>query len=195
MAKSSTTFLNYTAFFILYLAGFITLYIKNTEIISFFYIFIVNTACTLYTISYFTSLEGLELVPFMIGFSLIISGIFHMVCLTFIVMMIGNLKVKYSDTYGTPINLPPIYQTKLEMFKRLMIATFSVCGLLLVLFGTQWNAININFTEQMRTIGNIMYNPYPIVVMIILCAPLIMSSINVSIANNFSMITRQDLMR
>jgi len=140
-------------------------------------------------------LEGLELVPFMIGFSLIISGIFHMVCLTFIVMMIGNLKVKYSDTYGTPINLPPIYQTKLEMFKRLMIATFSVCGLLLVLFGTQWNAININFTEQMRTIGNIMYNPYPIVVMIILCAPLIMSSINVSIANNFSMITRQDLMR
>ena len=195
MAKTSATFLNYIAFFILYFAAFIIIYIKNTEIIGFYYLFIINVACTIYSISYFTSVEGLDLVPYAIGFSLIISGIFHTVCLLFIVMMISNLKVKYSDTYGTPINLPPIYKDKLEMFKRLMIATFSVCGLLLIMYGTQFNAINIDFAQQMKTIGNIMYNPYPVAVLIIVCAPLIMSSINVSIANNFSVITRQDLMR
>uniref|UniRef100_A0A6C0L8K8 Uncharacterized protein n=1 Tax=viral metagenome TaxID=1070528 RepID=A0A6C0L8K8_9ZZZZ len=198
MAKTSAVFLNYFAFAILFVVGFIIVYIKNTEIIGFYHLFIVNIACTLYTISYFTSVEGMDLVPYAIGFSLIISGIFHTVCLIFIVMMISNLKVKYSDTYGTPINLPLIYKEHLEMFKRLMISTFSVCGVLLIIYGTQYdppNGININFTQEMKSIGNIMYKPYPFAVLIITCAPLIMSSINVSIANNFSAITRQDLMR
>jgi hypothetical protein len=195
MAKTSAVFLNYFAFAILFIAGFIIVYIKNTEIIGFYYLFVVNIACTLYTISYFTSVDGMEMIPFMIAFSLFISGVFHTVCLIFIVMMISNLKVKYSDTYGTPINLPPIYKDHLEMFKRLMISTFSVCGVLLIIYGAQYDIININFTQQMKSIGNIMYNPYPFAVLIMLCAPLIMSSINVSIANNFSAITRQDLMR
>jgi hypothetical protein len=195
MAKTSAVFLNYFAFAILFIAGFIIVYIKNTEIIGFYHLFVVNIACTLYTVSYFTSVDGMEMIPFMIAFSLFISGVFHTVCLIFIVMMISNLKVKYSDTYGTPINLPAIYKDHLEMFKRLMISTFSVCGVLLIIYGAQYDLININFTQQMKSIGNIMYNPYPFAVLIMLCAPLIMSSINVSIANNFSAITRQDLMR
>jgi len=195
MAKTSAVFLNYFAFAILFIAGFIIVYIKNTEIIGFYHLFVVNIACTLYTISYFTSVDGMEMIPFMIAFSLFISGVFHTVCLIFIVMMISNLKVKYSDTYGTPINLPAIYKDHLEMFKRLMISTFSVCGVLLIIYGAQYDLININFTQQMKSIGNIMHNPYPFAVLIIACAPLIMSSINVSIANNFSAITRQNLMR
>jgi hypothetical protein len=195
MAKTSAVFLNYFAFAILYITGFLAIYVKNTEIIGFYYLLVVNIACTLYGISYFTSVDGMELVPFMIAFSLFISGVFHTVCLIFIVMMFGNMKVKYSDTYGTPVNLPPIYKDQLEMFKRLMISAFSVCGVLLIIYGAQWQTININFTQEMKTIQNIMFNPKPFIVLIMSCAPLILSSINVSIANNFSMVTRQDLMR
>jgi hypothetical protein len=195
MAKTSAVFLNFLAFAILYITGFITIYVKNTEIIGFYHLFIVNIACTLYCISYFTSTEGMELVPFMIAFSLFISGVFHTVCLIFIVMMISNLKTKYSDTYGTPIDIPPIYKGRLEMFKRLMISTFSVCGVLLIIYGTQYSIININFTQNMKSIGNIIHDWYPFAVLIMTCAPLILSSINVSIANDFSALTRQNLIR
>ena len=195
MAKSSATFLNYIAFLILFVTAFIIINIKNTEIIGFYFLFIVNAAFALYNISYFTGVDGLYFLPYSIGLSLIISGVLNTVSLIFIVMMISNMKVKYSDTYGTPINLPPIYKDQLELFKRLIITTFSICGLLLIIYGVQFDLININFSQQMKTIGNIMYNPYPIIIMIIACLPIIMSSINVSIANNFSVITRQDLMR
>jgi hypothetical protein len=195
MAKTSAVFLNYLSFAILFIAGFIIVYIKNTEIIGFYYLFVINIACTLYGVSYFTSVDGMELVPFMIAFSLFVSGVFHIVCLIFIVMMISNLKIKYSDTYGTPINIPPIYKGRIDMFKRLMISTFSVCGVLLIIYGAQYDAININFTETMKSVGNIIAKPYPFVVIIMTCAPLILSSINVSIANDFSVLTRQTLMR
>lgn len=194
MARS-TTFLNYIAFLILFVTAFIIIYVKNTEIIGYYFFFIINAAFTLYNISYFTSTDGLDLVPYAIGFSLIFTGLSHTVSLIFIVMMISNLRVKYSDTYGTPINLPPIYKDQLELFKRLMIASFSLCGLLLIIYGVRFADINIPFAQQMRTIGGIMANPFPVIVLIITCAPMIMSLINVSIANGFSILTRQQLMR
>jgi hypothetical protein len=194
MARS-TTFLNYIAFLILFVTAFIIIYVKNTEIIGYYFFFIINAAFTLYNISYFTSTDGLDLVPYTIGFSLIFTGLSHTVSLIFIVMMISNLRVKYSDTYGTPINLPPIYKDQLELFKRLMIASFSLCGLLLIMYGVRFADINIPFAQQMRTIGGIIANPFPVIVLIITCAPMIMSLINVSIANGFSILTRQQLMR
>jgi hypothetical protein len=186
MAKTSATFLNYTAFLILYITSFIIINVKNTEIIGYFFLFIVNTACTLYNISYFSSIDSVEIIPYLIGLSLIISSLFHTVSLLFVTMMISNLKVKYSNTYGTPIDLPVIYKNKLNMFKNLMITTFSFCALLLIIYAMQFTSINIAFDVK---------NPQLILLSIIIIATFIMSSINVYIANSFSSISRKDLMR
>ena len=191
----STTFLNYMAFLSLYIMGFIIIYIKNTEIIGFYYLLVVNTACVLYNISYFTGVEEMLLIPQTISFSITISTIFHTICLIFVIMMISAMRVKYSDTYGTPINLPPKYQEQLDLFKKLMISTFSICGLILLFFAIYYQKININIDSYMANSINVLTNPFPVIVLLISCAPLILSSINVSITNDFSRITRKDLMR
>jgi hypothetical protein len=194
MVSKSTTFLNYITFLILYVAAFITIRIKNTEIIGFYLLLIVNAAFTLFNIAYFTGIDGMQFAPITIGFSIILSGLFHTISLIFIVMMISSLRVKYSDTYGTPINIPPIYKEKLEMFKRLTIATFSICGAMLFIYAMYYDKINVNIGE-IRSIGNIIYNPLPIITLLMACAPIILSSINISIADDFTILTRQPLMR
>jgi hypothetical protein len=158
--SKSVTFLNYTAFLILYITSFIVIYIKNTEIIGFYLLFIVNTACTLYNLYYFSNLVTAELIPTMISLSLFISGVFHTVCFVFIIMMISDMRVKYSNTYGTPINIPPEYKSKFELFKRLTATTFSLCAILLLILLNGYDSINISFSN-IGSFRNIIVYYYP----------------------------------
>jgi hypothetical protein len=194
MARSNV-FLNYTAFLILYLTAIIVLFYDNTVIIGYYFIFVVTCACTLYNMSYLTSIEGMDLVPQIITFSIIVSGIFHSISLIFVIMMISNMRVKYSNTYGTPIQLPPKYQLQLDMFKNLMISTFSICFLLLLWFALYYDILNKPNIAYTKSIGNIVANPFPYFVLLVSCAPLIMSSINLAITNDFTKLSRKDLMK
>jgi len=194
MARSNV-FLNYTVFLILYLVAIIVLFYDNTVIIGYYFIFVVTCACTLYNMSYLTNLEGMELVPQVISFSIVVSGIFHSISLIFVIMMISNMRVKYSSTYGTPIELPPKYQVQLDMFKNLMISTFSICFLLLLWFALYYDILNKSNIVYTKSIGNIIANPFPYFVMLVACAPLIMSSINLAITNDFTKLSRKELMK
>jgi hypothetical protein len=194
MSKSAT-FLNYTAFLLLYNASFAFIYIKNTEIIGFYLLFIVNTACVLYNVSYFAGLDMLNLLPRTIMLSLIISGFLHTIAFVFIIMMLGNMKVKYANTFGTPINLPPNYKRKFDDFKMYSLITFVICFFLLSSFMTYFDVLNINFKYEVKTISNIMDNKYSLILLLLSVSPIVISCLQVSTANSFSKLTRQDLIK
>jgi hypothetical protein len=144
---------------------------------------------------YLTNVFGMDFVPNAMVFSIVISGFFHSISLIFIVMMISNMRVKYSDTFGTPINLPPKYQQPLELYKKLMLSTFCICAALMLYFSLYYTEINVDFVNQYRSIGNIMYKPFPIIILLISCAPIVLSSINIAIANGFTKLARQELIQ
>jgi len=195
MSKGAT-FLNYTAFLILYITSFIIIYVKNTEIIGFYFLFIVNTACTLYNLIYFSGLSNImEAIPTTIAASLFISGVFHTVCFIFVIMMISDMRVKYTNTYGTPISLPPEYAVRFELFKQLTITTFSLCALLLIILLNAFDYLNISFAN-LGSIKNIIIYYFPQVFILILSLiPIIISSIQLMRANEFSKLSRKHLMR
>ena len=193
--NKSTVLLNYLAFFILYITSFIFIYTKNTEIIGYYVLFIANTACTIYNISYFSMVDALNLIPRSILISVIVSGILHTIAFVFIIMMINSMKVKYENTFGTPINLPPIYKSKLDIFKGLILTTFFICFILLVVFMYYFDSINFIFNDQIKTFGDILRNKFSVGLLILSLASIIISAIQVNTANSFSILTRQNLMK
>jgi len=194
--SKSTTFLNYSVLLLLYITAFIVFNVKNTEIIGFYFLFIVVSASTIYNISYFSGLQvDLNFIPKMISISIIISGLLHIVALIFVIMMISNMRLKYSDTFGTTVKLPPIYKNRLDEFKAIIITVFSVCTLLLLVFMVCFDSINIVFSEKMARISDIMQNWFPLSILIISIYPIIVSIYQVSTANSFSILNRQQLMR
>lgn len=192
--NTTASILNYVLFLILYITCFTFFYIKNTEIIGFYLLFIVNTACILNNFYYFGNFE-LNLIPKAIMLSLIISGTLHTVSLIFIIIMISNLRVKYQNTFGTPINLPPIYKNRLEEFKGLMVFTFGICSLLLIIFMFYLDSINFVFNDQVKTIGGMINNKFSIILLGLTTIPVIISCIQLKSANSFSIIARQKLIK
>jgi hypothetical protein len=109
--------------------------------------------------------------------------------------MISNMKVKYENTFGTPINLPPNYKDKFDYFKQLTILTFIICALLLLIFMVYFNSINIVFKDEMVFISYIIRNKFQFFSLLMSFAPVIISLFQLKTANSFSSLTRQDLMR
>jgi len=186
----STTILNYIAFAILYIALFVFMFNKNTEIIAFWLLLIINSAFVLYLVNEFTSLGTLDNISRLSWLSILISGSLHSVAFIFIAMMIGNMKVKYENTFGTPINLPPEYKEKLELFKQLIISTFCLCFLILVIVNTEISNINTTYISSEK----ILFFTKAMLVLLSLSS-ISISSTQVWIANSFSILTRQELMR
>jgi len=171
-------FLNYLAFFILYVLGFTFLYIKNSEIVGYYALFITNTSCAIYMAMNFGQTEGT------IPLALIFLNVFlNSISLVFLVLTFMNLKQKFSDTFGTPINLPPVYQKELDIVKRQMFYVFVLCTIsLLVLF----NVVNSN--------ANKATNVYSIITMLLPTYALYMSYNNFITANNFTILSRTNLL-
>jgi len=192
--SKSTTFLNYIAFLTLYITSFVFIYKKNTEFIGFYLLFIVNAACTLYNMFYFSEMSNaLNLITRTITLSVTLSGILHTIALLFIIIMLSKMKVKYQNTFGTPIKLPPIYKQRLDDFKYYIVITFVLCIALLFSFVNFFDALNINFVEEMKTISDILRNKFAMLALIIAFIPIVLSTNQVSTANSFSILTRQDL--
>jgi len=193
--NKGVVFLNYTAFLVLYIASFVFFNIKNTEIVGFYLLFVVNTACLLFSVAYFGSLIDLKFISRIVSSSIILSGLLHSVALIFILIMINNMKAKYENTFGTPINLPPIYKSKLEEFKQRSIITFLLCSMLVFIFMIYFDKINIVFKDEMIYINDIVRNKYQLLLLLISFLPVTVSYFQLQTANSFSILTRQNLMR
>jgi len=180
----SSTILNYIAFAVLYIALFVFMFNKNTEIISFWLLLIINTLFALFNVNVFTSLGTLDNISRLSWGSILISGSLHSIAFIFIAMMIGTMKIKYENTFGTPINLPPEYKEKLELFKRLVVSTFCLCFVLLVIVNAEISGYNQNITLLIKTI-----------MVLFSLSSITISLIQVWLANSFSILTRQELMR
>ena len=191
MARS-TTFLNFTAFLILYIIGFIVINVRNTEIIGYYFIFILNVLFTLYGVSHFFTTAGVNVIPAAIAFTVIASAILNMVSFLFIVMMASSMRSKYADHYGENMKLPLEYQDKLDLFKKLAVTAFSFCALLTIIFIGAYEQINIDFSN-VKSIGNAMYYSGQLSVLPICVVPLVISCIEVVIANDFLKLTRKQL--
>jgi len=191
--SKSTTFLNYIAFLILYVTCFVFIYVKNTEIIGFYFLFVVNAAFTLYNLFFFIGMNSTGLIPTLIQVSIFVSGVFHTVCFIFIIMMVSDMRIKFKNTYGTPIKLPPMYGDKFEEFKRLTIATFSICGLLLIILMPNYEYYNsISFFNTSQPIIEIIRIRFSeIFIALSSLAPMIISSIQVASANEFAVLSRR----
>jgi hypothetical protein len=192
-----TTFLNYIAFLILYITSFIIIYVKNTEIIGFYFLFVVNAAFTLYNLFYFLGLGNAGMIPTAIGLSIFISGVFHTVCFIFIIMMVSDMRIKFKNTYGTPIKLPPMYGDKLEEFKRLTITTFSICALLFIILMSKYEYYNsVSFFNISGTFIDIIRVYFTeISILLLSLAPIIISSIQVASANEFAVLSRRHFIK
>lgn len=105
------------------------------------------------------------------------------------------MKVKYENTFGTPINLPPNYKNKLDIFKGLTLTTFSICLILLLTFMYYFDSINFIFNDQVKTFGDILRNKFPVGLLILSLTSIIISFVQVNTANSFSILTRQNLMK
>jgi hypothetical protein len=193
--NKGVVFLNYTAFLTLYIASFVFFYIKNTEIVGFYLLFVVNTACLLFSVAFFWTLGDLNFISRVAASSIILSILLHSVAFIFVLMMISNMKVKYENTFGTPINLPTIYKEKLDDFKQKSIITFVICSILLIVFMIYFDGINIVFKDKMVYMNDIINNKYKLLFLLTSFVPIIISVFQVQTANSFSILTRQDLMR
>jgi hypothetical protein len=138
----------------------------------------------LFNVNIFTSLGTLDNVSRLSWLSILISGSLHSIAFIFIAMMIGNMKVKYENTFGTPINLPTEYKEKLELFKQLAISTFCLCFISLVIVNAEISNYDQNMILLIKTI-----------MVLLSLSSISISSMQVWIANSFSILTRQELMR
>jgi hypothetical protein len=123
---TSIGILNYLAFFTLYIICFVFIYQKFSELIGFSILIVVNIAFLLFVFNDVMLIvqKSIFFVPMVACFAIIVGIVLHTVVLIFILMMSNNLQAKYTKKYGAPITLPKKYQNKMELIKRLMIASF-----------------------------------------------------------------------
>jgi hypothetical protein len=151
---ASIAVLNYFAFFVLYIIGFVFIYQKFSEIIGFSLLIVVNLAFFFYAVNDLMKMfeSALNFVTFVSIFAVISGTVLHSVLLIFILMVITNLKGKFEKAAGAPINLPKQYADMLETIKRLMIASFCLGFCILYNLFYYRKLLEINFTMLMTYI-------------------------------------------
>ena len=190
-------FLNYFAFLILYITGFVFIYQKYSEIIGLALLFIVNAAFMMFIAAdLFAFTESYSyFIPLIGSFAVLVGCLFHFISLIFIMMMLGNMKTKYENAKGTPLILPKRYADKLELFKRLMISVFSLCAIILTVMFLNTKAINVSFIDEIKYIDldSLSENFYSILILLASLSVIGISSYQIKEADSFAKLSRQDL--
>ncbi len=188
----STKFLDYFAFFILYIGCFYFMYQKFTEIIGISTLFVVNAAFMFFVVNEILVKNATNIIPLFANLSIIVGTLFHFISLIFVIMMISNLNTKYTSAYGTPINLPPIFADKMEGFKQYMIFSFVLGSIIMVMLLNGKSYEMIDIVPSMKNVSN----PVPIIITILASTGLmVFSSIQIATATEFSKLSRQELIR
>lgn len=127
------SFLNYIAFFILYLVSFYFSYKNTTEIIGLTLLFITNTSFLLFLSGQiFPKLTNANSLMNFNLLSVVIGLILHFISLLFVIIAVLHLQQKFANIEGTPFILPINEKKKLNNFKYNMILSF-IIGIILML--------------------------------------------------------------
>ena len=194
----SLTMLNYLAFLILFITGFVFIFQKNAAILGYALLFITNAVCMIYSAGELIPKIDPEFdyfVTLLATIAVVTSSILHFVALIFVLMMIYKLHVKFTAKNGLPINIPEPYNTQLYEFKVLMITTFCLCTLLIVIIKFRPSKLDVNFYELLKRLNIFLFIRH-ITLFITLglsISAIVISSIQVKTAEGFSKLTRQQL--
>lgn len=153
MDKETITYINYFAFFILYIISFYYTYDSYTEIIGLILLFITNTSFLLYiTTRLIPIIQTANLFLNTLNFSIIFGLVCFFISLLFILISILHLQQKSSNTKGTPIILPQNEKNKLNNFKYYMIITFIIgISLLFLIYDNENIFNNTLFSSLLQT--------------------------------------------
>ena len=138
---------DYIAFFIIYIYCFVYLNYENTEVTSFGLLLLVHSIFMIFIAFALDKYYQQSLVfSGMLALSSIgISTIFHFVALIFITMLLYKLKYKFKQIRNEGIHLPPDKEKELELFKKLMIATFCLGVIMIFSCINFFPIINLHF--------------------------------------------------
>jgi len=193
----STILLNYLAFFILFITGFVFIFQKNASLLGYAVVFITNTVFMIYMAGIIVPeiSEKNYFIAIIARLAVMITAIFHFVSLILILMMINKLRVKYSAAEGLPIKIPEPYKSRLYEFNVLMITTFCLCTLLLVIIFFRSNQLDVNFYELLRRMNLYLFsrNLVLLFALALSITTVIISSVQVKTANSFGKLSRQQL--
>tara|TARA_B110000967_G_scaffold199803_1_gene234659 strand:+ start:8379 stop:8954 length:576 start_codon:yes stop_codon:yes gene_type:complete len=153
MDKETITYINYFAFFILYIISFYYSYNNYTEIIGLSLLFITNTSFLLYITSRLIPIiQNANLFLNTLTFSIIVGLISFFTSLLFILISILHLQQKASNTQGTPFILPKNEKQKLNNFKYYMMITFIIgISLLYLIYNNEILFNNTLFSSLFRS--------------------------------------------
>jgi hypothetical protein len=196
--SSSVSVLNYFAFFTLYIICFVFIYQKFSELIGFSILIVVNLAFLLFSLNDVMAIfqRSIFFVPQVACFSIIVGTVLHSVVLIFILMMSNNLQAKYTKKYGAPLSLPKKYKNKMELIKRLMIASFCLGFVILYVLFYYYDGLKHNFVMLLKNLDVKSIYQYK-TLFFTLGASLALMGISgkqVFDANEFSKLSRQELM-
>ena len=193
----STILLNYLAFFILFITGFVFIFQKNASLLGYVVVFITNTVFMVYMTGLIVPEIGSKIyfVAIVSRCAVMLTAIFHFVSLIFILMMIYQLHVKYSAAEGLPVNIPEPYNSQLYQFNVLMITSFCICTLLLVIVFFRSHKLDVNLYELMKRMNLFLFsrNLVLLFTLALTIATVVISSLQVQIANGFAKLSRKQL--
>ena len=159
-------FLNYIAFFILFIIGLVFVFKKNTSMFGYILLFITNAAFLIFITGELLPkiiVNVTHFIPLFLLTALFVTSILYFVCLVLILMMYYQLHVKFTLKNGLSINIPTIYEDKL----------------------------NVNFFEFLKymTINSTIRNYLLFICLILSIIIIVISSIQTSRANELSKIS------
>jgi len=196
--STSIGVLNYFAFFTLYIICFVFIYQKFSEVIGFSILTVINLAFLLFVLNDVMAVmqRSMFFVPLVGCFSVIVGLLFHSIVLIFILIMSNNLQAKYTKQYGTPLTLPKKYQNKMELIKRLMIASFCLGFLILYCLFYYSEELKHSLVMLIKTADLKSIYQYRVLFFTLGASLSLMgiSSKQIFDANEFSKLSRQELM-
>jgi hypothetical protein len=195
--------LNYCAFILLFAVCFYFIFNSSAEIIGIVVLFVVHTAFMSYSIKdLFISNRLNQFAPQLIVSGAIIIGcLFQFISLVLLLIIISDLRTKYTLARGTPIYLPPKHRRELNSIEIYMV----ICTILiLLLLFVQFNIpeiINFNLYDIMRGMNLSNYtklatysNNYKFILVLVICILTIcFASVQVSTANDLYLIIFQQM--
>jgi len=187
-------FLNYIAFFILFIIGFVFIFKKNTSMFGYILLFITNAAFLIFITGEFLPkilVTVTQFIPLFMLTALFVTSILYFVCLVLILMMYYQLHLKYTVKNGLSINIPTIYEDKLKNFNISMTVTFFISSILLIIFYFKEDKLNVNFFEFLKymTVNSTIRNYLLFICLILSIIIIVISSIQTSKANELSKIS------
>ena len=172
--------LSYISFFILYIVCFSFIFIKNTEVIAFSVLFIVNAAFMIYfarNTKINTFNNKIELI---LKSSILITTLFHFISVILLFFTIRNINDKQVTATGAVTNLPEPYNSRLQYFKQMMVGCFALGTIIIILL------LSMNFQKKY-------WNLFELFGLMMATILIILSSIQFAHATEFVKLSRQQL--